>query len=331
MVNSKQCATLHVAPLILALFAISPIPSIDGAFVRPPPCCDPNRDSNCPPVDSSNWKNPSRHLPIPFGRIGSGSFDDGDDVAGTLEAPSSPSSPSLSALSTEEQEYKIKLAEAERAVAEAQQARKKLALSRYDESNEQIIGGGSRSLSSPSSVSTKPLATRSTISYTDANSIVVTVPPIGLAANSVMPGVFSVAWFSAIIPATVAAGGIGSALFLLPFWLSGGLVAKLAFYDPFLGGELTIGRYAWSLKGTYIGMKRKEKDGATAELRGAVAEVAAVVNGIPNAELRLYGEKGVVSLGLGLPRDELEYLASEINCLLQETNDSGYGLYEGVL
>ena len=124
-------------------------------------------------------------------------------------------------------------------------------------------------------------------------------------------------------------------LFMLPFWASGGLVAKLAFYDPFLGGQLTIGQYAWSLKGTWLGLKKKEKDGATDDLRGAVAEVAAFVNGVPQAELRLYGSKGMVSLGLGLPLDELEYLAGEINQYLLSIRKGGGSdkdmLYEGEL
>jgi len=112
------------------------------------------------------------------------------------------------------------------------------------------------------------------------------------------------------------------------------MVAKLAFYDPFLGGELTIGQYAWSLKGTWLGLKRKEKDGSTDDLRGAVAEVAVWVNGVPQAELRLYGSKGMVSLGLGLPMDELEFLASQINQYLYEIRKEDNGkdaLYEGVL
>lgn len=124
-------------------------------------------------------------------------------------------------------------------------------------------------------------------------------------------------------------------LFMLPFWASGGLVAKLAFYDPFLGGQLTIGQYAWSLKGTWLGLKKKEKDGATDDLRGAVAEVAAYVNGVPQAELRLYGSKGMVSLGLGLPLNELEYLAGEINQYLLGIRKGGGSdkdmLYEGEL
>ena len=124
-------------------------------------------------------------------------------------------------------------------------------------------------------------------------------------------------------------------LFMLPFWASGGLVAKLAFYDPFLGGQLTIGQYAWSLKGTWLGLKKKEKDGATDDLRGAVAEIAAYVNGVAQAELRLYGSQGMVSLGLGLGLDELEYLAGEINQYLLDIRKKNGGgkdmLYEGEL
>jgi len=227
----------------------------------------------------------------------------------------------------EEKEYKVKLAEAERAIAEAEVARKKLLLAKN--------GGGLSGVGESASsiqASLAPASLRSDISRTDAGTLVINVPPVGLKAESILPGVFSLVWFSAIIPATFA-GGIGSALFLLPFWASGGLVAKLAFYDPFLGGELSIGRYAWSLKGTYAGIKKKEKDGATQELRGAAAEVALYVNEVPRGELRLYGERGMLSLGLGLPFNELEYLAGEINqhlSDLKETSDED-PLYEGVL
>lgn len=229
----------------------------------------------------------------------------------------------------EEKEYKVKLAEAERAIAEAEVARKKLLLAKNGGSLSGVGSGGS---ASSIQASLAPTSLRSDISRTDAGTLVINVPPVGLKAESILPGVFSLVWFSAIIPATFA-GGIGSALFLLPFWASGGLVAKLAFYDPFLGGELSIGRYAWSLKGTYAGIKKKEKDGATKELRGAAAEVALYVNEVPRGELRLYGERGMLSLGLGLPFDELEYLAGEINqhlSDLKETNDED-PLYEGVL
>ena len=212
----------------------------------------------------------------------------------------------LEKLPKEELEYKAKLAEAEKAIAEAEKARRKLLAQKKNEET------GVDFDDEVNKVSIAPFGCQSTITRTDAGSLIIDIPSSGIRSDSMFAGFFSLAWFSAIIPATLS-GGLAMSLFMLPFWASGGLVAKLALYDPFLGGQLTIGQYAWSLKGTWLGLKKKEKDGATDDLRGAVAEISAYVNGAPQAELRLYGSNGMVSLGLGLPLDELEYLAGEIN------------------
>ena len=178
----------------------------------------------------------------------------------------------LEKLPSEEEEYKIKLAEAEKAIAEAEVARKKL-LAKMKSTGTEL--GAAENASSIA-----PFGCQSTITRTDAGSLIITVPSSGLRSDSIMAGVFSLVWFSAILPATFA-GGLPSALFLLLFWASGGMIVKLAFYDPFLGGQLTIGQYAWSLKGTWLGLKKKERDGATDDLRGAMAEVTMYVNGVP--------------------------------------------------
>ncbi|KAL3907615.1 MAG: hypothetical protein SGPRY_010110 [Prymnesium sp.] len=111
-------------------------------------------------------------------------------------------------------------------------------------------------------------------------------------------------------------------LFMLPFWAAGGLVAKTAVLDPFVSSELTIGRYAWSLRTmAYGGVVLKMQEGSTTELRGAQAEVAAYVNGVPQLELRLYSEAGMSSIGVALTLEEVEYLASEINEHLEMLED----------
>jgi hypothetical protein len=153
-------------------------------------------------------------------------------------------------------------------------------------------------------------------------------------------GAFSLAWFSAVAPATFTRGA--PLLFMLPFWVAGAVVAKTAVLDPCVSSQLTIGRrvrlelepklqgthrpsltrsapvrgrsYAWSLRSTaYRGVVLKEREGPTDDLRGAQAEVTAYINGAPQCELRLYGESGTSSLGLALSADELEYLEAEIN------------------
>lgn len=303
------------------------------AFTCFPRSCDPRTDNKClcPQELHSTARWRPRHIPPVRTRISGSSFDrervddrendqSSTDLKKRLSKVKNADALQLEKLPSEEEEYKAKLADAEKAIAEAEAARKKLLTKK----------GG---VNTPLSNTVPPFGCQSTITRTDAGSLVIDIPSSGLRTDSMFAGFFSLAWFSAIIPATVS-GGLAMSLFMLPFWASGGMVAKLAFYDPFLGGELTIGQYAWSLKGTWLGLKRKEKEGATDDLRGAVAEVAMWVNGVPQAELRLYGSKGMVSLGLGLPMDELEFLASQINQYLYEIRKEDNGkdaLYEGVL
>ena len=71
----------------------------------------------------------------------------------------------------------------------------------------------------------RPLASRATVSRTDAGSLVIDMPAGGLGAGALMGGAFSVTWFAVIGRATVAAlsgGGLVNLLFLTPFWLAGG-------------------------------------------------------------------------------------------------------------
>jgi hypothetical protein len=114
---------------------------------------------------------------------------------------------------------------------------------------------------------------------------------------------------------------------MLPFWAAGALVAKQAVVDPFVSSKLAIGRYAWSLQSIYggnKGIKLSEKEGATEELRGARPELTAIINGAPQYELKLYGEKGITSLPMGaqVSEEELQYLADEINDHLREIQES---------
>ena len=206
----------------------------------------------------------------------------------------------------EEENYANKLAEAQKAIAEAEEARYRL-------SQKNIAPG----ILQPK----RPRKLRSKISRSDAGTLVIDIPATGTSASSLFAGAFSVAWFSSIVPPTFSAIPLATRLFFLPFWMVGGMVAKAAVVDPFISGKLTIGQFAWSLRGDYIGVAPiKEKHGPTDELRGANTEVVAIVNGIPQSELQLYGDMGVISFGLGLPSDELEYLVGEINDVLRSYN-----------
>ena len=150
----------------------------------------------------------------------------------------------------------------------------------------------------------------SKVEHSDAGSLQVSIPSRGPGTDSLFAGTFSVAWFSVIAPATFLGG---APLLFLPFWVAGGLVAKTAIVDPWLSTNLRIGTYTWSLERKYVGKTIQTIEGSTSELRCVTSESAAIVNGVPQFELRLYSEKGGVTFGAGLAPQELDYLVHKIN------------------
>lgn len=196
-------------------------------------------------------------------------------------------------------DYQMKLKEAERAMAAAEEARQKLVAA----NNKSV-----RPRPPPNSLAR--------MQFSDAGTLLIEIPSKGLGTDSVFTGAFSLAWFSAIIPATFASGG-ASLLFMLPFWAAGGMVAKNAVFDPFVSGSLTVGKFAWSVENKYAKKRISSKEGPTEQLRGSTAEIVAVINGVPQAEIKLYTDSGITAFGLGLSIEELEYLAGEINDHLQ--------------
>lgn len=162
-----------------------------------------------------------------------------------------------------------------------------------------------------------PIDSRAQLSTTDAGTLVIDLPATGVDSSAISSGVFGAIWFSSIVPVTLA-GGIATGLFMLPFWLAGGFVAKNALVDPFVGSQLTIGEYAWSLKRSYANKDMKRVEGSTRDLRGAIVECLNVqVNGKLFYEIKLCGNKGTTVFGNGLDPQELEYLAHVINRHLQ--------------
>ena len=135
-------------------------------------------------------------------------------------------------------------------------------------------------------LATKPVGARTSISRSDAGTLLVEVPPTGFnAAGSLMGGAFTAAWFSAIVPATgtmIATGG-ASALFMLPFWLAGGVVAKQTVVDPVKATSLSIGEFAWELQQRAVGLPLSSAAGASDELDGCSVEIAAYVNAVGHA------------------------------------------------
>jgi hypothetical protein len=180
-----------------------------------------------------------------------------------------------------------------------------------------------RDMSDPFSPPERPVGARTTISRSDAGTLLVDVPAAGLNAGTLFGGAFSVAWFSAIVPATFASGGAAT-LFMLPFWLAGGLVAKQTLFDPARATGLSIGEFGWELRQTLAGsVGIKSESGPTEELEGAEVAVAAYVNGLPTYVLRLGAAGGrTYALGGGLSASELEWLAGVINGHLAALGDA---------
>lgn len=148
-----------------------------------------------------------------------------------------------------------------------------------------------------------------------------------------MGGAFSAAWFSAIAPATVTAiaGGaaLSTGLFMLPFWLAGGMVAKQTILDPAKATSLSIGEFAWELKQTVAGATLSKDGGPSEELIGV--DVGEELVGAEGEQRTIYalrlGATGgrVWALGAGLDAGELEWLAAEINAQIDGLGLPGRG------
>ena len=195
-------------------------------------------------------------------------------------------------------EYLEALADAQRAAARLKQAERKLV---------------------ESTPIPRPRGARATITRSDAGTLLVDLPPGGLNVGTAMGGAFSAAWFAVVVPATFASGGAG-ALFMLPFWIAGGAVAKQTVLDPAKATALSIGEFAWDLRQSLVGqLTLSSEGGPTEELEGADVDVAAYVNGVPMHRMMIAAGGGkAFGLGDGLDVGELEWIASEVNAHLRQ-------------
>ena len=162
----------------------------------------------------------------------------------------------------------------------------------------------------------RPIGAKSLVDRSDAGTLLLTVPASGLTTSTLFGLAFSAAWFSAIVPATaafVAARAVASAAFMAPFWLAGGTVVKSTLLDPAKTTTLSVGEYAWELTQSVAGVPTSEETGPTEDLAGADVAVTIVQNGVPSYACRLVSAGGAWGVGDGLPREELEWIASEIN------------------
>lgn len=97
-----------------------------------------------------------------------------------------------------------------------------------------------------------PINMVSRISYSDANTLQIELPAAGLNSNAAFSGAFAAVWFGAVAPATLSmlSVGVGTALFMTPFWLAGGLVAKvcLVLYEPLAFSKPSISLWLYTCR-----------------------------------------------------------------------------------
>ena len=205
------------------------------------------------------------------------------------------------------EDYARKVANAEKAIAEAQEAKRKLLVGKGDEAR------------------LKTRLMRCQWSKTDAGTLELVWPCEGMNTGSFMSLAFSVAWFSAIIPTTFAS--LTAVPFLLPFWVAGGMVAKNAVVDPLVETTMSIGQYAYQIQINYVISKNKKitlksLEGATEHLNAANVDLSVVVNGVPQYELRIFDKNkaSTHTIAATSNQEELLFLADEINGHLQEMN-----------
>jgi len=165
---------------------------------------------------------------------------------------------------------------------------------------------------------------RAIVELSDAGTLLVSVPPRPFGVDTVFTGAFSVAWFSAIGTATLRSIGAGIAplLFTVPFWAAGALVVKTGVIDSATEASISVGRFAWEYRTVLAGFTVRELTGSTEELRGASAEIAMYVNGVPVPELRLYTADGEVGLALAVSPEECDSIAAEINAALDRFDEA---------
>jgi hypothetical protein len=144
------------------------------------------------------------------------------------------------------------------------------------------------------------IKSRALISYTDAQTLEITLPPQNVGMSTFMSGAFSLAWFSAITPATFAARGAASLMFMLPFWIAGGVVAKAGVVDPLVRQKFTLGKYAWSLTKEIAGQTIQKVEKPTERLQGVSVRLLDIINEVPRYELELLmsGESDNYSFGI---------------------------------
>lgn len=178
------------------------------------------------------------------------------------------------------------------------------------------------------------LASKVTIETTDAGSLQILIPRIGIKGSNLFELGFTASWLGIIGYTTInmirARAGLVGSLFLVPFWLAGAQMANKSVIDPATTLRLTIGVYAWSLEKTVLRSKTKTMEGPTWQLEGAAINSDMVVNEKPLTCIQLKSGSKSFDFGHALTMKEKEWIVLEINEWLQN-NDEAIAEAAGVI
>jgi hypothetical protein len=166
-----------------------------------------------------------------------------------------------------------------------------------------------------------PVGSRARLTRTDAGTLLVEIPTLRSLADSrlstvLFGGSFTTLWVGMIGRFTLSAlasASAGAALFSIPFWVAGAVVAKTTILDPCVGHALSIGEYAFSATTLLPGGRTLgETSGPTAELTGVRLDTSAEDGSARALVLCVRGGEEW-AFGQGLSTAELRYLEVEIN------------------
>jgi hypothetical protein len=169
------------------------------------------------------------------------------------------------------------------------------------------------------------LSSKVTVERTDAGSLHISIPEVGLQSSNLFELGFTASWIGIIGYMTMgmvrAGTGPVGALFTLPFWIAGASMANKSIVDPATSVRLTVGVYGWSMEKTLAGAKTKTIEGPTWQLEDAVVGADIEVNGKPLTCVQLDTGAKTYSFGHALSSKEKDWIAMEINEWLELNSD----------
>lgn len=170
------------------------------------------------------------------------------------------------------------------------------------------------------------LSSRVKVETTDAGSLRIFIPKVGIKSENLGEVGFTASWLGIIGYWTVGMvqagmGPLGLA-FSVPFWMAGASMANKSIIDPATAVQLKIGVHGWSLEKKLLGSKTVAVgEGPTWQLNEAVVDSDMEVNGKPLTSVQLHSVSQHYSFGHALKTKEKEFVAREINEWLKRNDE----------